>query len=124
MFQDQVKQMYAYFDRELSHCENRRRALAGDQREDEAVFARVEGNVLDISRTVFKTALELSGEDRQQAERFFLNKLESITGSWRGSLNQAQTHGDAKKAHLEQVKLEAACRVKDAFTAIWRDDHE
>ena len=49
-------------------------------------------------------------------------RMEQIPAAWEKSLEQAQFHGDAVKAHLEKIKLEAAEEIRTAFDRIWSDE--
>lgn len=81
--------------------------LRSESREDEAVFERIRGNVFDIFRSVAQAA-----QTQADPRGFFLEKLASIPAAWSASREQALTHGDEEKAHIEAVKLEAAAEIR------------
>ena len=112
--------MMAWFKDQVSQCQAREQTLSADHRPDEAVFSRIERNVLDIFRAVLETALQ--GKDPHQAEVFFLEKLETIPSNWKRALEKAKSHGDPARAHLERIKIETAARIRVAFSNIWRDN--
>lgn len=96
-------------------CAARRAALFADHRVDESNFEKIRENVYDIFRTVFTAARKTQGDDPAMVHLFFLQKLEEIPACWRASLEKARDHGDEDKIHLEQLKLEAAERIKAEY---------
>lgn len=115
----QQTQLLAYFDEEIARCQALEQRCSADFREDEAIFAKIQHNVWDIFRTMLM-ASEKAGE--AGARQFFFAKLEQIPQNWRTALEQAQTHGDVEKAHIETTKLETVARIKAAAQRLWRDE--
>lgn len=97
--------MMNYFDTQITACKVREQALIADNRASEAVFAKIQGNVYDIFRTVYSVG-------SKAGEGFFLTKLEEIPQSWRTALEAAEAHGDTEKAHIERLKLDVVEEIK------------
>ena len=68
-------------------------------------------------RTVLSVALRQHG-DSAEARAFFDLRLEQIPAAWLSSLQQALRHGDDRKAHTEQLKLQALAAVKAAWQGV------
>ena len=109
-----------YFRDKIAACRAQEQKLAADGREDEAVFAKISGNVYDIFRTVYRAALEHHAEEADQRD-FFFRRLEEISGTWKTACEKAHQHGDVKKACIEQVKLEAAAEIEKIIGQLWEE---
>ena len=110
-----------YFAGEIAACKAIAQKLSGDQREDEAVFAKIQGNVFDIFQSVFSAAVKIAGQDDEKVVQFFMTKLKKIPQNWRSAREKALQYGQDGKAHIEQVKLDAALRIEQEFLRIWED---
>ena len=95
-------------------CEARRAALAAEGRGDEATFERIRYNVYDLFRTT-AGALHRAEPDEKTAWWLFEKRLKDIPSTWQRSHDLAELHGDAKKAHVERVKLEAAEEIRGRY---------
>ena len=113
MNETQITNMLSYFDQKIAACKADAEALALDDRQDEAVFAKVRLNIYDVFRTVFNVAA-----NQVDMDGFFLAKLDEIPRSWQTSMELAQQHGNTQKAHLEQIKLDTAAQIRSAFDSI------
>ena len=103
------KEFTDYLDAQIVLCKNRVQELGSDGREDEAVFVKIKLNVYDIFKSVFNT---LGAGDK------FVAKLSAIPAAWQVSLEKAEAHGDAKKAHIEQIKLDTVKEIEAKFKEI------
>lgn len=103
-------EMKTHLEQRVSELKARSLALSADDRQDESVFARIEMNVYDAFAAVLNAAEKTGG-----GEKFFLEKLEQIPGSWRAALEKAEAHGDQQRAHTERIKLSAAEEIRTAF---------
>lgn len=110
----------SWLDGQIRTCEDQRQALFADHRVDESNFEKVRANVYGIFRTVFDAAHK-AHDDAEKAHLFFLQKLDEIPANWQTSLDNAQTHGDETKAHLERLKLDAAGQIKAAYLRAQED---
>lgn len=102
-----MESLNQYLTSQVSACQRRCAELQADQREDEAVFEKIRCNVFDIFRTVLTAA-----EKQPDPPAFFRSRLDQIPASWEKALEQAEKHGDAEKAHIESVKLEAVRQIR------------
>lgn len=107
-----------YFEEKIAACKSLEQKLAAEERTDEAVFAKIQGNVFEIFQTILSAALANSADDAH-ARQFFCTKLEQLPQKWCTSQEEAEDHGDLEKAHIEAVKLEAASEIKTAYETVW-----
>ena len=118
MLETKITQMEGYFAQQIAQSKAREQALAVDERQDEAGFEKVRGNVFDIFATVFSAARKACREESAMVD-FFREKLMRIPQNWQDSLEKARAHDETEKAHLETIKLEAAARIRTKFAEIW-----
>ncbi|MBQ8654080.1 MAG: hypothetical protein IJ507_04005 [Clostridia bacterium] len=109
--------MKRYLAERQQSCLAHQETLQADGRADEGVFERIRANVFGVAEAVLKAA-----DAQKEPEQFFRMRMEQIPAAWEKSLEQAQFHGDAVKAHLEKIKLEAAEEIRTAFDRIWSDE--
>lgn len=119
MAERQQAQMEQYFTQNIHDCKALEQTLSADGRGDEAVFARVRGNVFDLFHTVFSVAVQTAGAEEEKVRPFFREKLDQIPANWRCSLEKAQAHGDLERMHTETIKLAALGEIDSAFRQIW-----
>jgi hypothetical protein len=119
MPESKQNQMELYFAENIRQCKALEQTLSGDGRGDEAIFARVRGNVFDIFRMVFSKAVRVAGAEEEKIRPFFGEKLEEIPAPWRASLEKAQAHGDVEKVNIETIKLDALGEIDGTFRRIW-----
>lgn len=98
-------------------CEERRAALAAEGRTDESTFERIRYNVYDLFRTTVG-ALHRAEPDEKAAWWLFERRLRDIPSTWQRSHDLAELHGDATKAHIERIKLEAAAEIRGRYEAL------
>ena len=99
-----------WLSQRAEECETRRIALAAEGREDESTFERIRYNVYDLFRTT-AGALHRAEPDEKTAWWLFERKLKEIPSTWQRSYDLAELHEDAKKAHIERIKLDAASDI-------------
>ena len=114
MNQEIHDKMNTYFASKLAACAAEAAALEADDRKDEAIFARIRGNVYDIFRTVFSVALNTEAD----AAGMFRKKLDEIPRNWQTARQLAETHGNSGKAHIEDIKLQTAAEIRRVFEAV------
>lgn len=115
-----IEKLNDYFTSQIAACAVEEKRLAGQERKDEAVFAKIRGNVFDIFRTVLAAGVKAVGEEK--AVDFLREKLDTIPKSWQTAKAQAETHGQVEKAHIEGVKLDAVREIREAIEKIWREE--
>ena len=106
-----MKALNDYFAARIEECTAEEAGLNAEDRKDEAVFAKIRGNVFDIFRTVYAAGVKAVGQER--AAGFLRDKLDTIPQSWETALEKARAHGEADKVCIETVKLEAVREIKD-----------
>ena len=108
-----------FFADRMANCKAIAQQLRSDDREDEAVFAKIQLNIYHIFNSVFSVAIETAGQDDEKVVQFFLTRLRQIPQSWHTALANAEQHGETEKAHIERIKLDAVAQIKTAFARIW-----
>ena len=98
-------------------CERRRASLAAEGRADESTFERIRYNVYDLFRTTV-SALHRAEPDEEAAWWLFERRLKDIPATWQRSHDLAELHGDAKKAHIERIKLDAAEDIRRFYAEL------
>ena len=106
-----------WLEQRAAACEERRAALAAEERGDEATFERIRYNVYDLFRTTV-SAIHRAEPDEKAAWWLFERRLRDIPATWQRSHDLAELHGDAKKAHIERIKLEAATEIRRRYEAL------
>lgn len=107
------QRMQAYFRRTQAACKAKENALTAEGRADEAVFEKIQGNVLSLSEAVLKTAMQ-----QEDPAGFFRQRMAQIPSAWAQAREKALAHGDENRAYLEQIKLDMAEDVRRAFDHI------
>ena len=107
------QRMQAYFSQTQAACKARENALTAEGRADEAVFEKIQGNVLSLSEAVLKTAMQ-----QEEPAGFFRQRMAQIPAAWAQAREKALAHGDENRAYLEQIKLDMAEDVRRAFDHI------
>lgn len=114
--------IFEYFDKKISICNQHKDMLIIDAREDEAAFEKIRANVYDIFKTIFTTAIKVSGEnDTDAVKSFFLKKIGQIPQNWREARGKAEQFDDVERIQVEQIKLETAKEIQNAFEHIWEE---
>jgi len=119
MNEQKTKQTMDFFAGKIACFQAQAKTLTEDNRADEAVFAKIRGNVYDIFRTVFSAGLNSAGQDGEKAVQFLCAKLRQIPESWRTALKNAEAHGQVEKAHIERIKLETVETIHAEIQKIW-----
>lgn len=118
MYKIKCDRLYSYFEENIGKCVRMQQELSANQRNDEAVFARVQMNVFDIFKTVFAVANKKFGCEKEIVD-FFLSKLDTMPSGWQESMQKAENTGDIKTAHIEKIKIETAENIRAKFCEIW-----
>ena len=108
-----------FFADRMENCKIIAQQLRSDDREDEAVFAKIQLNVYDIFNTIFSVAVKTCGQDDEKIVQFFLIRLQQIPQSWHTALQNAEAYGESGKAHIERIKLEVVTVIQKEFERIW-----
>ncbi|MGN0779683.1 MAG: hypothetical protein ACI4MJ_11075 [Aristaeellaceae bacterium] len=116
MSEEKVARMQAYFRQAEAACKAKEKALTAEGRGDEAVFEKIRGNVLSLSRSVLGVA-----EKQADPAGFFRQRMAQIPSAWADAREKALAHGDENRAYLEDIKLKAAEDIRRAFESIWRE---
>lgn len=103
-----MESLQKFLNEQAEACKARAAALTADNRQDEAVFEKIRGNVFEIFTAVLKAA-------RKQPEpmAFIRRQLTAIPANWAAALEKAETHGDESKAHTERIKLDAVRAIRE-----------
>lgn len=103
----------AWLDSAVSKLKEEQKELEHSSRADEANFAKVRINVLEICKTVFGVFKKVKTPDEFDAE--YLKKLAELREAWEDSRSKADEHGDVKKSIVEGIKLETLAEAEKKF---------
>lgn len=122
MIDQKVSKLNTYFDRQISLCQQRNKALLVDDRMDEADFEKIRANVYDIFRTILSVAAQSAKNEPEKIRQIFALKTEQIPSNWSMAYEKAKQHDDAVKMKIEQIKLDTIREIKTAFIQIWEGE--
>ncbi len=112
-----IETMNQWLTEQITRQKQREAQLQMEQREDEAVFCKISGNVYDIFRTVLQAGGRLYSQPEEQ-EGFFTKKLEAISAPWYRMEEQARCHADSERAYIETLKLDAAAEIRQHWEGL------
>ena len=122
MIDQKVSKLNTYFDRQISLCQQRNKALLADDRMDEADFEKIRANVYDIFRTILSVAAQSAKNEPEKIRQIFALKTEQIPSNWSMAYEKAKQHDDAVKMKIEQIKLDTIREIKETFIRIWEGE--
>ena len=118
---EQQQKFESYLDEQIAACKQRSKLLAEDDRMDEGTFEKIRANVYEIFKTILSVAERVCGNDDSAKKEFFLQKAEQIPANWAASYEKAKQNEDARKMHIESIKLDAIQEIKDMCIQIWEE---
>lgn len=110
-----------YLTEQTAVHQAQQRALASDQRQDEAAFEQIRANIYEVFRTVLSTAQRVCGDDDDATQTFFAQRLTQIPQAWSAALEEAQAHHDTKQQHLQRIKLNVVQEIQREM-ARWKEE--
>ena len=119
---EQQQKFESYLDEQIAACKQRSQLLTEDDRMDEGNFEKIRANVYEIFKTILSVAERVCGKDNLAKRVFFLQKAEQIPTSWTASYEKAKQNGDARKMHIESIKLDTIQENKDMCMQIWEEN--
>ncbi len=102
-----------WLDSAVSKLKEEQKELENSSRADEANFAKVRINVLEICKTVFGVFKKVKTPEEFDVE--YLKKLAELREAWEDSRRKADEHGDVKKSIVEGIKLETLAEAEKKF---------
>ena len=118
---EKQRKFESYLNEQEMACRRYSGVLAKEGRIDEGNFETIRANIYEIFRTIFSVAERTCGNDEFAERDFFLQKAEQIPANWMASYKKAEQNGDAKKMHIEGIKLDTVQKIKDMFMQIWEE---
>lgn len=115
-----IEKMNCYFEEKIAECSVQKKELLSDDRRDEANFWQVKCNIYDIFRTILSVA-ERAKKTEDEISTFMMSKLSEMTDIWKQAGLKAESHGDAQKAAIEQIKVETAGEIRKMFEQTWAE---
>lgn len=115
-------QTHQYFQLAKAACQAQISALQADHRTDEAVFVKIQLNVLNIFHSILSAGENTVGEDDCKLQTFFLERWDHILRSWKNALEKAEQHQNVEAVHIETMKLDMMAQIGAAFKRIWREE--
>lgn len=116
--------IFEFFDENIEAAKQKRLELLADNRNDEADFENIRGNIFGIFKTIFSVAVKNAEGDFNAIHKFFCLKVEDIPSNWKISYSKAKEHGDIETMQIEKIKLDTLEEIKAAFERIWGENNE
>lgn len=102
--------------------------LTKETRVDEAKFARIQLNIIDVFEKMYQASVKRAGAISPSASPTGINELtpvfeaylgyfEKLPMSWKENLAACERHNSHEEAHIERLKLEQADAVRALFEA-------
>lgn len=107
------------FSKQLEQYRILSQKLGEDNRNDEAIFAKIQRNVCEIFASVFSAGQQVAGEDDTVLLDFCLTRFRQIPQNWQTALTHARQHQKSEQVHIEQLKLDTATHLQTEFEKIW-----
>lgn len=109
----------AFIEEKVKLLQQEEQELAASDRKDEANLMKIRINVYGICRTVYEVyAKTKAGTVLKQA---YLEKLETLSHSWKVSMEKAKEYGDMEKAVVEEIKLQPLEEVRIKYMELKED---
>ena len=116
----------AFMKAEAKTLENEALRLTAANAHDEAKFAKIQLNIVEIFTQLLNTSIEKTknsadwSNDCPQSwstplSQTYLAFFEKIPAPWQVNLEKCQLHGLHEEAHIESLKLAMADQLKSAF---------
>ena len=102
-----------WLDSAVSKLKEEQKELENSSRADEANFAKVRINVLEICKTVFGVFKKVKTPEEFDAE--YLKKLAELRATHNTTSRKAHENGKAKKSIDERIKLETIAEAEKKF---------
>jgi len=118
------KRLFDFLNEGILTCNEQRKKLLNDDRNDEATFEKIKANIYEIFQKMLSLAIRKSGENERAIRAFFLEKLEQIPATWTVSYEKAVMHGDTETMHIEKIKLDVVQEIKVACSSIWEEQDD
>lgn len=101
-----------------ARCLAEEAAAKADDRRDEAIFARIRGNVYDACATIHAALEKARGADFPAA---YDRQLRSMESAWSQAWDRAAQHSDPDRTFTEDVKLAA---LRDVLARWEEEQHD
>lgn len=89
------------------------KAFSADSRQDDADLTKIRANIYEICATIGNVVRKNTPEGEWEAA--YRRKLEELPRNWQMALEAARDHGNAQRAAVEELKLEALADVLARF---------
>ena len=109
-----------FLDTEREKCFEREKALIEDGRKDEANLCKVEANIYDIFRTLYRFS-DKQGSSEEERTQLFLSKAKVIPANWEKSYHLAKEHNDSRKILVEETKLHTVEKIMREYHKIMEE---
>ena len=108
----------SYLHGEKKELNDRAMQYRQELREDEAKFALIEANIVDIFDQMFavsykKNATQSTWQDG--LKETYLGFFDKIPNNWKINLEECKAHGLEEEVFIETIKLNRAETIKEAF---------
>jgi len=95
---------------------------------DDARFAKIELNIIDVFEKMLQASEKQvspsasAGDYLGAFSKVYLAYFEKIPQNWSEHLSECEAFGNIEGAHIENLKLNQAAALKDAFIALLKEE--
>ena len=106
-----------YIDNKINELKSEEIQLQSSDRKDEENLTKVKINICEICKTLYNVSKK--EPNGQNANEFYLQKLEKLSSEWKNSYEKAQKYGDVEKSVIEELKLGILTEIKTKYRELF-----
>lgn len=119
---NQFEQQYSnYLSEELNTLKDIQKQCKADSRDDEAKFAVIEANIVEIFTKMFAISIQQSKTAdnwKTALSEAYTHFFVKIPTPWLEQLAKCESHQLEEEAHIERIKLARANVIREQFEAM------
>lgn len=119
MYENEKKEFLNYLETSIAATQEEAAKLAQEDRNDEANFIKVKGNIYQVFKTVFLGIANQRTVNKEYVKSSFISKMETIPVNWKKSYETARKFNDIEKITVEEIKLNTLEEIQRTFLSIW-----
>ncbi len=115
-------ELFDFFKQREVVCREEQKRLQAEDCADEAVFEKIKENIYGIFHSLISVSINQYPNDSSKACDDFISRLNQISSHWALAYQKAEQHNDAKKMHIESIKLNVAQEIRETIPQLWREE--
>ena len=108
----------SYLQGEKKELHDQAMQFRQELREDEAKFALIEANIVDVFDQMFAVSYKKNAAQsawKDGLKETYLGFFDKIPNNWKINLEECKAHGLEEEVFIETIKLNRADAIKEAF---------